>query len=493
MSDTLLILHVKGTEAETKTLPRHAVQAALSQGEITNSQLIWSTEENSWKQASEYPGIVPLENLILHVKGTESETRQLPKPAVRNALSQGEITHSQLIWSPVDNTWKQAREFPDLLPGEHLILHVKGTEAETKELPKRAVRTAISQGEITHSQLIWSPAQNSWKQVRELPDLLPSQKLAPAPKRAAVVAQPKVAEAMVPDSPGGPVARAAQAAGASIPRARVAKVAGGTVPRVRVAVEAPPKVSVISAGATPQVRVAATPVASPQDVASIPTAAEMPKIVRAAATTPARAAAIPVAKPVVQQPAVASASSRPAASYKVQQEDHAHPLKWVCIVLGGLILLLVGANYFLVDRPLASRMSQTDYPNIAYAHFGAFMQPGVMVIHIPVSSKITADNLPEFLVTLAHNTPPNPLTNDLFSRVALTSGWTAQYSFSGFTWNEIGSMGGESKDRLKDEILMRLSDAGGQPLAPETTMNTDMQKATREQIWDKFVANFTSH
>ena len=493
MSDTLLILHVKGTEAETKTLPRHAVQAALSQGEMTNSQLIWSTEENAWKQASEYPGIVPLENLILHVKGTESETRQLPKPAVRNAISQGEITHSQLIWSPVDNTWKQAREFPDLLPGEHLILHVKGTEAETKELPKRAVRTAISQGEITHSQLIWSPAQNSWKQVRELPDLLPSQKLAPAPKRA-VVAQPRVAEAIIPESPGGPVARAAQAAGAPVPRARVAKAAGGTVPRVRVAVEAPPKVSVISTGATPQVRVAAAlPAESPEVLKPVPVvAAEMPKIVRAADAAPVRVAATPVAKPVVQAAKVAAAP-RPAASFKVQEEDHAHPLKWVCIVLGALILLLVGANYLIVDRPLTANMSRTAYPNIAYAHFGAFMQPGVMVIHIPVSSKITAENLPQFLVTLAHNTPQNPLTNDLFSRVALTSGWTAQYSFSGFTWNEIGSMGQESNDRLKEEILTRLSDAGGQPLAPETTMNTETQRAVRDQVWNKFVANFTSH
>jgi len=43
------------------------------------------------------------------------------------------------------------------MPDTHLILHVKGTEAETTELPKEAVRAAISQGKLTHSQLIWSP------------------------------------------------------------------------------------------------------------------------------------------------------------------------------------------------------------------------------------------------------------------------------------------------------------------------------------------------
>ncbi len=56
------------------------------------------------------------------------------------------------------------RELPDLLPGERLILHVKGTEAETKELPKDDVRAAIYQGTITQSQLIWIPQEHAWKQ-----------------------------------------------------------------------------------------------------------------------------------------------------------------------------------------------------------------------------------------------------------------------------------------------------------------------------------------
>src|SRR5277367_3581287 len=136
--------------------------------------------------------------LILHVKGTQAETAQLPKHMVRTAVSEGKLTHSQLIWSTADNAWKQVRELPDLLPGERLILHVKGTQAETTELPKHAVRAAISGGQITHSQLIWSTADNAWKQVRELPDLLPSQKLAPAPSRAASVPVSKAVDAIIP-------------------------------------------------------------------------------------------------------------------------------------------------------------------------------------------------------------------------------------------------------------------------------------------------------
>src|SRR5271156_3329017 len=93
--------------------------------------------------------------LILHVKGTEAETQELPKEDVKTAVAEGKLSYSQLIWSPPDHAWKQVRELPDLLPGESLILHVKGTESQTREMPKQAVKNAISRGEITQSQLIW--------------------------------------------------------------------------------------------------------------------------------------------------------------------------------------------------------------------------------------------------------------------------------------------------------------------------------------------------
>ena len=46
MADTRLILHVKGTEAETTEMPREAVKTAVQEGKLTQSQLIWSAEEN---------------------------------------------------------------------------------------------------------------------------------------------------------------------------------------------------------------------------------------------------------------------------------------------------------------------------------------------------------------------------------------------------------------------------------------------------------------
>ena len=164
-----LILHVKGTEAETQELPKTEVKAGVLQGKITHSQLIWIPAENTWRPVRELPDLMPGETLILHVKGTEAETQTLPKQAVQAGVSKGQITHSQMIWIPNESTWKPVRELPELLPGERLILHVKGTEAETTELPRRAIKTALSKGELTHSQLIWSPNEHAWKQVREIP------------------------------------------------------------------------------------------------------------------------------------------------------------------------------------------------------------------------------------------------------------------------------------------------------------------------------------
>jgi len=496
-----VILHVKGTESQTQELPKPEVKAAISQGRITQSQLIWIPGEHTWKPVRELPDLMPGETLILHVKGTEAETTVLPKQDVQAGVSQGRITHSQLIWIPSENSWKPVRELPDLLPGERLILHVKGTESETKEMPKKAIRTALSKGEITHSQLIWSPHEHAWKQVRELPELLPSQKLAPAPSRETVHPVPRVAENIIPESPTGPVARAIAATGDvpqvrvaiasdSGPKARVA-VESRATPRVRVATAAPPKVSVLTeAASAPRVRGAA---AAPESAVKVPVA------VAAAADVPRVRAAPPEKTPEVRVAAV-PATIRAAApvkvpapvSLKAHGEDQAHPLKWFCIGLGLVLVLVFAGNLVLVDQPLASSLAQTPYAKVAvYAHLGAYVQPNVLVIHIRPSASLTPDNLVDFLVALAHSTPDSPLTRDVYGRVAVTSGWTAQYSFSGYSWKEIGDMRNDSQEQRKDAILTRMAWANGAPLVEET-VNPEGQQAEREKAWAAFVAKFTS-
>jgi hypothetical protein len=146
----------------------------------------------------------------------------------------------------------------------------------------------------------------------------------------------------------------------------------------------------------------------------------------------------------------------------------------------------------MVDRPLKSNFGQTTYANVfIYAHYGAFVQPSVMVIHIPASDKLTPDNITDFLVALAHSTPRNPLTGDYFDRVALTSRWTAQYSFAGSAWKQLGDMQQDSAEDRKDRILEDGSDASGQPLLGESTLNEAAQESRRQGAWTTFVANFT--
>jgi hypothetical protein len=479
VSGETLILHVKGTESETREVPKPALREAISKGEITHSQLIWSPLDSAWKPVREIPDLMPGETLILHVKGTESETRELPRPAIRAAVSKGEITHSQLIWSPLDSAWKPVSQMPELMPGESLILHVKGTEAETTEMPKQAIRTAISQGKITHSQLIWNTTENQWKQVRDLPELLPIQKLAPAPERKVPVPTLESVSTTPPQ--------------VHVPRVAAVAVAASATPRARPSVQSPPKVTISpSATATPRPKVSQ---------ATAPTAAtpagHAPRIGAPSAAVRAAVAAGPMAasgpRPVVAR-AVAQQPVGPHSGHVVEEEEEGfHPVKWICIGVGALVLLIILANYLLVDRRLQSNYADTSYAaNVGvYAHYAAFLQPSVIVIHIPPSDKLTPDNLSDFLVALAHSTPQNALSGDLFERIALTSGWTAQYTLSGYSWKQLGDMQRDSAAQRKDFIMAQISDARGEPLMPQSTLNEAAQDAQRERAWKEFVGHFT--
>jgi hypothetical protein len=480
-----LILHVKGTESETRELPKQAVKNAIARGEITHSQLIWSTSDSSWKPVREIPELLPGETMIVHVKGTEAETRELPKPAIRAAIQRGEISQSQLIWSPLDSAWKPVSQMPELQPGESLILHVKGTTADTKEMPKKAIRTAIKEGQITHSQLIWSADEHQWKQVRELPELLPSQKLAPAPARRAQV----------------PVLDSSETEAPQVAVARVPTATPSATPRARPAVQGPPRVTIAgsSASGSPQPRIAQPALAvgqaaGGQPATAAPKAVPVAKAAPPSAETRAAMAVVPGGqgqRPVAARAAELHAAGKPVDHRVHEHDDGFHPVKWVCIIVGVILALDLTANYLMVDRPFKSAFEQGSYANVfTYAHYGAFVQPSVMVIHIPRTDKLTADNLADFLVALAQSTPKNMITNDYFERVALTSGWTAQYSFPGSAWKSLGDMKGQSAEDIRTQILSNGSDAGGRSLLGESTMNDDAQEAQRNQAWQQIVANF---
>jgi hypothetical protein len=296
------------------------------------------------------------------------------------------------------------------MPNTHLILHVKGTEQETTSLPKQVVRAAILQGEITHSQLIWSPEDNAWKQVRELPHLLPSQKLAPAP---------------------------------------------------------PPR---LGTGALPKIE------AVPQ-----PQAVAVPRV------AVKRSAQGPQARAVTARPVVA-------AVHDVENAPNEfNPFKWLCLVLGVAIVGALGFNYVMVDQPLATNLGKTSYGSApVYAHLGAFMQPDVLLIHIRPSPQVTGANLSDFLSAVARSTPRSPVSDVLFDHVALTSGWTAEYGFSGSDWKRLGEMQKASEADREFFILEKITDAGGLPLiSTRSSLSEEAQLAGHARVWASIVRTFT--
>jgi hypothetical protein len=326
-------------------------------------------------------------------------------------------------------------------------------------------------------------------------------------------------DAIIPESPNGPVARAVEAS-VGKPRVRAA-AAVAAPPKVRVAaaVSDTPVAQAAEVTAAPKVHVAAAVSDTPVAQASAVTATPKVRVASAASDTPAAQASAVTPPPKVRvataasstaQMRVASASAgtpqvrvvaatpvifRSNGGFDVKEDlDGIHLLKWVCIGLSLLLLLVLGGNYLLVDQPLVSNLGKTSYSKVTvYGHLGAFVQPNVLVIHIPASSAITPDNVADFIVALAQSTPQSPITRDDYSRVALTSEWTAQYSFSGGSWKELGEMRDEDKAELKGEVLSRLADAGGNPLMPESTLNEAAQQAARERVWDTFATRFTAN
>jgi hypothetical protein len=321
-----------------------------------------------------------------------------------------------------------------------------------------------------------------------------------------------------------PRVRVAAEIPAAVPQAPIADETAMSVPQARIVIDAPeatptpesqsPVVEETPAAISSVEIVTETPVAALQpriaSVAAVPVSADVPqtrpvamagappKVREASNGKPVASVPVPVPVPAMKAAAVqpeksASADIPAKDGFKVKADATSHPLKWLCIGMGLLIAFLVGTNYLLVDWPLASGVKATEFAGTTvYGHLGAFVQPDVIVIHVPTTKALTDGNFTRFLVTLAHSTPPNPITNVSFGRVALTSGWTAQYSFSGYSWKQFAGMGGESEAARKEFLLDQLATPGGEPLVARTVISEDAQAARREKIWQQFVDTFAA-
>jgi hypothetical protein len=279
-----------------------------------------------------------------------------------------------------------------------LILRMKGTENQTVEIPKYIVQAGIAQGQISHSQLIWSKDHNAWKQVRDMPGLMPG-------------TQP------------------------------------AKVPRPRMEGEAAP-------------------------------------VSKIASKTPAKRAPLKVKAPV---------QGTLRTNVPMKQQGGFHPTKWICLVLALLILTALGFNYSLVDQPINSGMDRTIYAEVpVYAHLGAYLQPGALVIHIGVCPALTRTNLTDFLQVLAHNTPRQPLGKNPFDSVSLTTGWTSHYCFPGYAWQQLGDMADEDDAHKQAFLLDQLTDGTGQRVvSPGGSLDADAEQAERNKAWAAFAAYFT--
>jgi hypothetical protein len=101
--------------------------------------------------------MTPDEILYVHVTGTD-QSQPLPRAEVLAAIAQGSITQSQLIWSPADSAWKPVREIPDLQPQPPRTIPVA-----RPAIPVAAARERPKTSSVKISQVVAraAPAQTS--------------------------------------------------------------------------------------------------------------------------------------------------------------------------------------------------------------------------------------------------------------------------------------------------------------------------------------------
>jgi len=204
---------------------------------------------------------------------------------------------------------------------------------------------------------------------------------------------------------------------------------------------------------------------------------------QAQAQAPARAAAAPVAQ------------MRHAATYysKPIEEHHEFPIfKILFVVLGLIIASLVGVNYCLVDQPFRQNMAKTSFANVqTHAHLGAFVQPGVLLIHVMPTQDITPDNFADFLTALTQSAPRGAIAGQPFATVGLTSSWLGQYAITAEDWNGFADMSGFTPDQKKDYVLGHLKKIDGTPLfETEKNATPEANAAIEAKVWLRLVNHF---
>jgi hypothetical protein len=241
---------------------------------------------------------------------------------------------------------------------------------------------------------------------------------------------------------------------------------------------------------TPAPNAPAEPIIIPAPVKAQPvkvqSATAQPAAVRV--TTPAQV-------PAARSTAVSAAQKQHAATYysKPIQEHHEFPIfKVLFVVLGVIIAALIGVNYCLVDQPFRQNMAKTPFYGIqTHAHLGAFVQPGVLLIHVIPSEQITSDNFADFLTALTQAAPRAAVAGQPFATIGLTSSWLGQYVITADDWNGFADMSGFTPEEKKEYVLGHLERMNGDSLIPPIKNETETARRTREdQVWARLVNHF---
>jgi hypothetical protein len=196
-----------------------------------------------------------------------------------------------------------------------------------------------------------------------------------------------------------------------------------------------------------------------------------------------------------QAGAVQGAPARHAATYysKPIEEHHEFPVfKVLFVILGVIIASLVGVNYCLVDQPFRQNMAKTPFANVeTHAHLGAFVQPGVLLIHIMPSQDVTPDNFADLLTALTQSAPRGAIAGESFSTIGLTASWLGQYAITAEDWNGFADMSGFTPEQKKDYILGHLKNIDGTPLFEvQKNATPEVNAAAEDKIWDRLVNHF---
>lgn len=169
-------------------------------------------------------------------------------------------------------------------------------------------------------------------------------------------------------------------------------------------------------------------------------------------------------------------------------------LKAVCAALVVIIIALIALNWYYVDSAIKANLVEdnTPFKEIPiYAHLGGFFQAGNVILHLRPTDKVTRENFLQYISAVAAATPNRPFSNNPFTIVSLSNGWSANYHIAGRQWQRLAK-GDLSNEERRAILLENTFVAGGDKLVPRSNLDASGRQALEDKRWNEFVMTFVS-